>query len=326
MATRSSSTRRSSKSSSKAQVTLNGRFRPGERVRLVEVAGEHVLRSEGGTLVGEATVDENGQVQFTSGVKAGGRYFVVGRIAGVPIEVRARGNVAADDNSVLAQAPVQPDVTTTGIGRQPVDPDSEPHGLRLAQEQVGDGVQQRSSTATGTAHPVDPDERGPYPDQGDELYSCGEVQQRSDTEVGQATPIPDVPERQEDVPESVHQRSCTATGVATPLPAGDAVDAVQGIESALAKAAVGEPSQADLRGGVNPIPGGGEPHVDLADRENAEEDKPVRLAAPRRKAAAGPEAELTGQALKDRAAELDIKGRGRMTADKLRAAVRDAQK
>lgn len=307
MATRSRSARKSSSKS--AQVTLNGRFAPGSRVTLVEVAGEHVLRAEGGKTIGTGVVDENGRVQFKSGVKAGARYFIVGRINGVHTEVRARGNVAADDNGGLVQAPVQPDPQTFGTGRVPVNTDAEAV-TRLAQEQVPDGVHQRSSTATGTAHPVADDETVPYPDQEQEPYADGSVHQRSDTPVGQATPIADAPERQEDVPEDVHQRSCTPTGVATPLPpTDDPIEAQRGIESADAKAIAGDPGQAASRGVIpgETIASDGEPHVDNADRDQDPD-------------------ELSGKALEDRAAELDIKGRGSMTADQLRAAIRDAQK
>lgn len=93
----------------KGQVTLRGRFRAGSLVRLVRVAGEHVLRPEGGDEIAEATVDAAGCVQFTKGVEAGARYFVVGQLDGTPLEVRCRGNVPEEENSVLAQAPVQPE-------------------------------------------------------------------------------------------------------------------------------------------------------------------------------------------------------------------------
>lgn len=92
-----------------AQVTLHGRFRPGAVVRLVKVKDETVLRAEGGDTIGTETVDDTGRVQFTDGVEAGCRYFIVGQVDGTPLEVRARGNVADEENSVLATAPVQPD-------------------------------------------------------------------------------------------------------------------------------------------------------------------------------------------------------------------------
>jgi hypothetical protein len=94
----------------KGQVTLRGRFRAGSLVKLVKVAGEHVLRAEGGVEpVAEATVDAAGCVQFTEGVEVGARYLVVGQVDGFPVEVRARGNEPDDENSVLTQAPVQPE-------------------------------------------------------------------------------------------------------------------------------------------------------------------------------------------------------------------------
>lgn len=257
-------TTRKRSSAPRAQVTLNGRFPAGARVALVEVSGENVLRSQGGKTIARKKVDDDGRVQFTTGVKVGARYFVVGRINGVHTEVRVTGRKPADDNAGLAQEPVRPDRTTTGIQVSPVPEGSEPvGGMRLAQEQVGDDVPQRSATATGTAHPVDPDERGPYPDQASELYSSGKVPQRSDTAAGMATPIADVPQRQEDIPNDVPQRSSTRTGVATPLPPGNGVEAVRGIESTFAKAAAGEPSQADMRGVTGEsISSDGEPHKD----------------------------------------------------------------
>jgi hypothetical protein len=94
----------------KGQVTLRGRFRAGSLVKLVKVAGEHVLRVEGGVEpVAEATVDASGCVRFTEGVEVGARYLVVGQVDGEPVQVRARGNTADDENSVLTQAPVQPE-------------------------------------------------------------------------------------------------------------------------------------------------------------------------------------------------------------------------
>lgn len=94
----------------KGQVTLRGRFRAGSVVKLVKVADERVLRAEGGTVaVAEATVDEDGLVRFTEGVEVGARYLIVGQVDGEPVQVRARGNAVGDDNSVLAQAPIQPD-------------------------------------------------------------------------------------------------------------------------------------------------------------------------------------------------------------------------
>src|SRR3954447_24472898 len=102
---------------SNGQVTLNGRFSPGTIVRLVEVDGDHVMRSEGGREVDTKRVDEDGRVQFKSGVEVGARYFVGGIQQGFPLEVPVRGNTAADDNAVLVQPPVQPDRVRLADGR-----------------------------------------------------------------------------------------------------------------------------------------------------------------------------------------------------------------
>lgn len=230
----------------KGQVTLNGRFAPGARVRLVRVAGEHVLRSQGGEDVGLEVVADDGSLTF-KGLEVGDRFFAVGVIQGRPVEVRLTAREAKDDVGLLSQNPVRPEPTPAP--RHVVDPKSEPFGTRLAQEQVGDSVPQRSATPHGTAHPVDPDERAPYPSQDDKLYASGKVPQRSDTPLGQATPIHDVESRQSEVTDGeLEQRSDTPHGVTTPLPAGDAVAAVRGIESAVVKAAAGEPGQAEARG------------------------------------------------------------------------------
>lgn len=232
----------------KAQVTLRGRFRAGTRVRLVEVKDESVLRAEGGKLLDVKRVDEDGQVRFTKDVKKGGRYFVVGNVDGQPLEVRARGNTAEEESAVLGQAPVQPDRVRLADGsfadETPERQKTPSREVQPAprQDQVADGVVQRSDTPRGSAHPVDPEETLPYPRQEDVPDG---VVQMSDTETGQATPIQSaVSMRQEDVPDNVVQRSSTATGVATPIPKGDAVRAQQEKESADAKAMRGEPVRA----------------------------------------------------------------------------------
>lgn len=89
-------------------VTLRGRFKPGARVRLVQVKDETVLRAEGGNELEARTVDEHGCVQF-EGVKVGGYFFLAGQIDGEPVEVRARGKEPDEDNPVLTHAPVRPE-------------------------------------------------------------------------------------------------------------------------------------------------------------------------------------------------------------------------
>lgn len=227
------------------QVTLAGRFPEGTHVRLVEVKDESVLRSEGGKLVGTGKV-KDGTVQFKSGVKTGGRYFIVGYVNGSPLEVRARGN-RADDDTALAQPPVQPVRTRLGDGswsdeapEREDTPASEaaPH---VAQRQVPEGTPQRSETPRGSGHPLTPGEPYPYPRQEDVPDG---TPQASETATGQAVPIIAGAVRQEDVPDGVAQRSDTETGVATVIPSGDAVDAQREKESSLAKATRGEPGKA----------------------------------------------------------------------------------
>lgn len=94
---------------SSARVVLNGRFPPGARVELVEVASEAVLRTSPTDKVVEAKiVDKDGRVEFGTNVTKGGRYFVRGQNSGFPLEVRITGRVPDEDtDSVNTTTPVQ---------------------------------------------------------------------------------------------------------------------------------------------------------------------------------------------------------------------------
>lgn len=92
--------------SSKGRVALSGRFSPGERVRLIQVDGPHVLRPpDGAGPVDTGRVDENGRVEFTKGVEIGARYFISGYHNGQPFDVRMTGRSADDPSVVLEQTP-----------------------------------------------------------------------------------------------------------------------------------------------------------------------------------------------------------------------------
>ncbi len=105
---------------SRAQVRLAGRFSPGVRVELVEVASEAVLRTSPTARVVESKfVDETGEVVFNTNVTAGSRYFVRGVQNGFPLEVRATGRAHAED-SVNTLAPVQAEPRKFSHG-SPVD-------------------------------------------------------------------------------------------------------------------------------------------------------------------------------------------------------------
>lgn len=151
-------------------VTLRGRFRAGTEVRLVKVAHEGVLRSEGGQVVESKQVDDDGAVSFTDGVEVGARYFIVGRIGGELVEVRVRGNVAGEDFDQLLQASVPAErqklasgvwadeVRPPGAPRQAdVDPGPEQSGLRDRSpvkrdgELDEDGAQAASEAASAQA-------------------------------------------------------------------------------------------------------------------------------------------------------------------------------
>lgn len=152
-------------SSTKGRVTLRGRFSPGTPVRLVKVAGPHVLRSEGGEVIASKTVDDEdgvGVVSFPAVV--GERYFVCGIQDGSPLEVRARGR-DDDDPGVLEQAPVLPDRVKLSDGSFLDEPPKQhqkqdvPAGATwLGQHQVPKGTLQRSDTPRGAAAPISADE------------------------------------------------------------------------------------------------------------------------------------------------------------------------
>lgn len=227
-------------------VTLRGRFSPGTDVQLVKVKSEAVLRSEGGDVLDDGTVDDDGSVTL-SGLGKGERGFIRGYDRGEFREVRVTGRDDADD-SALAQAPVTPDRVRLRDGSwaderpEREDPGFGGVGPAPGQHQVPEGTPQRSDTGRGSAHPVDPGELAPYPSQSD---VDDDTPQRSSTEHGQATPIAhDAPLSQEDVKAGTLQRSDTPLGTATPIPDGNAVEAQEAREASETKAAVGEPVKA----------------------------------------------------------------------------------
>lgn len=225
------------------QVKLAGRFPPGTKVALVQVRDETALRAEGGKTVERKRVKDDGTVTFKAEV--GARYFLTGQVNGRPLEVRVTGRkTEASDGSVPEQAPVQPDRVKLSDGSwadetpEKRDTPSSEVGPYPGQDQVPARTPQRSSTPRGSAHPVEKDEQAPYPPQEE-----SKGPQMSDTETGQATPIVDAPQRQDQVPASVPQRSATPLGVATPIPGGNAIEAQREKESAHGKAARGEPGK-----------------------------------------------------------------------------------
>lgn len=267
----------------KGRVALSGRFKPGSVVRLVKVAGEHVLRSEGGEEVDKKRVGEDGRVVFASGVEVGARYFIVGRVNGEPLEVRARGNKAGEVSS-LEDSGVTPDRTRLSDGTWS---DEAPEKLKvpveaapdLAQAMVGKGVAQRSQTPRGSAHPVDVKEQPPYPSQSDVAKGTAQMSQ---TEHGRAAPVVPAPSSQREVPKGVAQRSQTEHGVAAIIPGGGAVKAQLEKESPLAKVARGEPGRA----AADPLTGDTKPSARKP--KAAPKRKPARKTADVKGAASAP--------------------------------------
>lgn len=234
------------------QVTLRGRFSPGDVVKLTRVAGEHVLRPEGGEEIEVQSVGEEkdaprvGFVRFSKGVEVGARYFVHGLHEGTPLEVRVRGRAKDDPEEVLSQAPILPDRVRLADGSWADDAPTKESAPQILAGQADirhakKGTVLRSDTPRGEAHPVDVDRPEPVRPQSD--VPEGTVQM-SDTPAGEATELVLGPQRQEDVPAGVFQRSATPTGVATPLPAGDAIAQARDRESSAARESRGEPVRA----------------------------------------------------------------------------------
>lgn len=231
----------------KGKTTVRGRFPKGTAVRLVKVPDVGTLRSEGGEEVDAKTVNDAGEVTFSTEV--GARYIATAYVNGQPLEVRVTGRESDDASEVLAQPPIGPDRVRLSDGtwadeapervsKDDLPMEAAPH---LAQRQTPAGTKQRSDTIRGTAHPSDPDEPVPYESQEN---VDDDAPQMSDTETGRATRILVGPQRQEDVPTGVWQRSDTPTGVATPIPRGGAVRAQKDRESSFAKETRGEPVRA----------------------------------------------------------------------------------
>lgn len=233
---------------SRGKVRLSGRFPEGVRVELYEREPGQ-LRPAAGQALG-STVAVAGQVEFRQhSIVPGGKYFVVGIVQGSPVQVPVTASAVGEsaEPGVQGQAPVGRDRVRLADGRfvDELTLESEEGVPRLEvapapKQEHARNVPQRSATAVGYAHPVDPAETIPYPKQED---VPGDVPQMSDTETGMATPV--VPTfSQVDVPAGTLQRSDTVAGVATPLPVGDAVRAQQDRESSDSKAARGEPVKA----------------------------------------------------------------------------------
>jgi hypothetical protein len=238
-------------SRSAGQVTLRGRFPVGAVVTLTRVAGEHVLRPEGGEEVEVQTVGEEkdaprvGYVRFSKGVEVGARYFIHGLVDGRPLEVRVTGKSADDPNEVFEQAPIMPDRQRLTDGSFVDDAPTKESGPGVSVgpaniRHAPKGTVLRSDTPRGEAHPVDTDRQEPVRRQED----VNDVVQMSDTETGEATELLVGPQRQEDVPKGVVQRSDTPTGVSTVIPGGDAVEQAEVRESSQARESRGEPGRA----------------------------------------------------------------------------------
>jgi hypothetical protein len=190
----------------KGKTTLRGRFPKGTIVSLREVPDAGTLRSTPEQEVDTKTVNDDGEVTFSTDV--GTRYIAFAYVNGAPLEVRVTGRETDDPNALMTQPPIGPDRIRLSDGSFS---DEEPKRVakddlpmeaapELSQQMVPRGTRQRSDTPRGTAHPVDTDEPAPYEAQEN---VADDVKQMSDTETGAAARIAVGPQRQEDVPAGV---------------------------------------------------------------------------------------------------------------------------
>src|SRR5690349_12705284 len=98
------------------RVTLRGRFRPGNQVRLFKLESDEQLRPhEEQDHVAVKTVDKDGELEF-DGLEVGAKYIAQGYLDGFPLEVRLtarKANAAVTD----VHAPVTQDEVRTRGGQ-----------------------------------------------------------------------------------------------------------------------------------------------------------------------------------------------------------------
>jgi hypothetical protein len=132
------------------QVTLRGRFGPGTHVRLVKVAHEGVLRSEGGELVDTGKVNAQGEVTFKA-LEVGSRYFVAGYVDGFLLEVRVTAREADDAVTQPAVAPDRVKLADGSFADEAPDEEKAPVGEVApgpSQQQARGGGRRTRSTRT----------------------------------------------------------------------------------------------------------------------------------------------------------------------------------
>jgi hypothetical protein len=205
----------------KAQVTVRGRFPAGERVRLVPRNSDTFHPP--GVAVSTAKVDKTSEVTF-GGLDEGATFWVAAEIDGSWRSAAVTAKVPASPK-LRMDRPTSEEAKPAQRERQVEPPDTKPSkgetmpAPHMRQQDVPKGTVQRSDTPLGQATPVEPDEFQPKVPQS--AVKAGTVQ-RSDTPHGEATPIPpgelDVePAPAQDDVKGL-QLSDTPEGTATPQP------------------------------------------------------------------------------------------------------------
>jgi hypothetical protein len=188
---------------SRGSAKLHGQFSPGTKVRVVHVAGAHVMRpGPGDETVGTETVGDDGWVEF-KGLEAGERYFAVGYNHGQPREVRL---TARPDQETASHAEMYGDnglrqrqrLADGSFVDEPPEQHQEqevPEGATwVGQHQVSKGTLQRSDTPRGAAAVISAEER--------ERATRQWRKQEPVDQVVEATPDPeDEPARTAEVPD-----------------------------------------------------------------------------------------------------------------------------
>lgn len=229
----------------KAQVTIHGRFPADTRVRLVPRNSDFF--NPPGNAVATAKVGKDSVVTF-GGLEDGEAFWVAAEVdeqwrsaavtAKVPVAPKKRQDRPSTEEAAPAP-PRSPEIELDDTKLPKGETDPAPH---MRQQDVPKGTVQRSDTPLGQATPIPAGEHSPTVPQS--AVKKGTVQ-RSDTPFGEATPIPpgelDVaPAPAQDDMKGL-QRSDTPEGTAAPKPRGTSrrarTDAAKAKDASVVKAA-----------------------------------------------------------------------------------------
>lgn len=187
---------------------------PGDKIELHVRVGDNP--AAGAQPIATAKVRKDGRVKFT-GLEPGS-YFMLGTVKVVRDGAEVKEQRSEAVNAKLAAAP-DPDAARPGVHPSPVaDPSLAAQLRSQTHKEIITGARSssdvRARDARGHVPPADP---LAHPEEA-KLTSEKGAELASDTHAGVAVPASTTPLQQEDVPEGVQQASDTELGDATPLP------------------------------------------------------------------------------------------------------------